>query len=450
MKLMAIADEASKGIGFFEPSQKLPFSDFLCFQHYLHINKKKLALPHYPHSICLLVPASEVCVQPKTRTAQLGSTLRSLSHHLALLPSVGEVKTSFELSLTEESATTDPSVKPLNILVVPFPYRIRGSCFQGTDSSVTTSAQNEATPDARYFMLEQKWLTNGRRKLTHDELGGFLVDLIRSAEREVGVVHALVLPEGALDGRLDRKIADYLAARTHLEIFISGTLSRAPRNRSFDENQVYSAIFFKHAVYRQWRQTKHHRWRLDRGQVNRYHLGHVLDPGLTWWEKINISNRQCFFHVFRQGACLATLVCEDLARIDPVQTVLRSVGPNLVVALLMDGPQWERRWPGRYATVLADDPGSAVLTVTSLGMVRRSVMPGEKAPKEIALWKDASGYAQELKLPKGAHGLLLTVSGTWVTNFTMDGRSDKKSTLSLSLSGVRDVSHPDSPAWLDY
>ena len=106
----------------------------------------------------------------------------------------------------------------------------------------------------------------------------------------------------------------------------------------------------------------------------------MLDPDLTWWEKINISNRQCFFHVFRQGACLATLVCEDLARIDPVQTVLRSVGPNLVVALLLDGPQWERRWPGRYATVLADDPGSAVLTVTSLGMVRRSVMPGEKAP----------------------------------------------------------------------
>jgi hypothetical protein len=341
-------------------------------------------------------------------------------------------------------------VKPLNILVVPFPYRIRGSCFQGTESAVTSSVQNQAAPNARYFTLQQQWLTNGKRRLTREEFGRFLVDLIRSAEREVSTVHALVLPEGALDGRLDRNIADYLAAHTNLEIFISGTLSRAPRNWSFDENQVYSAIFFKHAVYRQWRQTKHHRWRLDRGQVNRYHLGHVLDPGLTWWEKINISNRQCFFHVFRQGACLATLICEDLARIDPVQTVLRSVGPNLVVALLMDGPQWERRWPGRYATILADDPGSAVLTVTSLGMVRRSVMPGEKAPKEIALWKDASGFAQELKLPKGAHGLLLTVSGTWVTNFTMDGRSDKNSTLSLSLSGVRDVAHPKPPTWLDY
>jgi hypothetical protein len=51
---------------------------------------------------------------------------------------------------------------------------------------------------------------------------------------------------------------------------------------------------------------------------------------------------------------------------------MNAIGPNLVIALLMDGPQLENRWPARYATVLAEDPGSAVLTVTSLGMVRRS------------------------------------------------------------------------------
>jgi len=72
----------------------------------------------------------------------------------------------------------------------------------------------------------------------------------------------------------------------------------------------------------------------------------------------------CTFYVFRYGMSMATLICEDLARIDPVQTVIRAIGPNLVIALLMDGPQWQRRWSGRYATVLADDPGSAVLSVT--------------------------------------------------------------------------------------
>src|SRR5207237_10901568 len=102
----------------------------------------------------------------------------------------------------------------------------------------------------------------------------------------------------------------------------------------------------------------------------------------------------------------STLVCEDLARIDPVQAALRAVGPNLVIVLLMDGPQFERRWPGRYATVLADDPGCAVLTLTSLGMVRRSTVPGDDDCREIALWKESpSSAARELKLPKGAHGL---------------------------------------------
>lgn len=39
----------------------------------------------------------------------------------------------------------------------------------------------------------------------------------------------------------------------------------------------------------------------------------------------------------------------------PVAGLLRSVSPNLIVALLMDGPQPKKRWPNRYASVLADD-----------------------------------------------------------------------------------------------
>jgi hypothetical protein len=44
----------------------------------------------------------------------------------------------------------------------------------------------------------------------------------------------------------------------------------------------------------------------------------------------------------------------------------------LLIALLMDGPQLKSRWSGRYAGVLAEDPGSSVLTLTSLGMALRS------------------------------------------------------------------------------
>jgi len=52
---------------------------------------------------------------------------------------------------------------------------------------------------------------------------------------------------------------------------------------------------------------------------------------------------------------LTVLICEDLARLDPVNDLVRAVGPNLVMSLLMDGPQLTTRWPARYATVLADD-----------------------------------------------------------------------------------------------
>jgi hypothetical protein len=64
---------------------------------------------------------------------------------------------------------------------------------------------------------------------------------------------------------------------------------------------------------------------------------------------------------------------EDLARPDPVGDLVRSVGPNLVIALLMDGPQLRARWSGRYAMSLADDPGSFVLSVTSLGTTEELV-----------------------------------------------------------------------------
>jgi hypothetical protein len=61
-----------------------------------------------------------------------------------------------------------------------------------------------------------------------------------------------------------------------------------------------------------------------------------------------------------EGATLASLVCENLAQIDEVANVVRSVGPMIVINPLPDGAQLSSRWSARYASVLADDPGSAV------------------------------------------------------------------------------------------
>ena len=43
---------------------------------------------------------------------------------------------------------------------------------------------------------------------------------------------------------------------------------------------------------------------------------------------------------------------------------MHAIGPNLVFTLLMNGPQLKTRWPARYAKILADDPGSSVLSIT--------------------------------------------------------------------------------------
>jgi hypothetical protein len=158
-----------------------------------------------------------------------------------------------------------------------------------------------------------------------------------------------------------------------------------------------------------------------------------------WWEKIDVSNRTCVFTVVRWGASVTVLVCEDLARFDPVLPVINSVGPNLVIALLMDGPQLERRWPGRYATVLADDPGSAVLTLSSLGMLRRSSMPGAGEQRQIALWKQSGGSACELSLPAGDHALVLSLTTSTYRQTTMDRRNDGGTARRFVLSGARGV-----------
>jgi hypothetical protein len=86
----------------------------------------------------------------------------------------------------------------------------------------------------------------------------------------------------------------------------------------------------------------------------------------------------------------ASLVCEDLAQNDDIAQLIRSVGPTVVICGLLDGPQLNSRWAARYASVLADDPGSAVLTLASRGMVERSRPQGRDPSRVIALWKDSS------------------------------------------------------------
>jgi hypothetical protein len=435
MKLLAVADQASEGMGFGTLGRRSaglnPFQRLIVDEHYNFITAGTTqALPHLFSSLCVMVSPDIACVQPKTNTPTVGCTLRSLSHHLALLPPVGTVESIWAIARTRAEYR-----RPFNLLLIPFPYVISGSDFR---------AQNRGRRRERYFRVEQGWLPTGDAVALLSE---FTLDLIKEAKRELGEIHAVVFPEAALRMDLANEIADRVAAEERgLELFVAGAMHDAEAANRHSFNVAVAHSYYRGEASFHWAQTKHHRWCLEREQIRRYHLGHVLDPEELWWEQIDVDDRECFFTVIRPGASLAVLICEDLARFDPVLPILNSVGPNLVIALLMDGPQMEQRWPGRYATVLADDPGSSVLTFTCLGLVRRSSMPARNEDRRIGLWKQAGGTTQELELPVGCHALALTLSISEVEQFTLDGRSDGGSTKSLKLFAVRGVkaskSHP--------
>jgi hypothetical protein len=138
---------------------------------------------------------------------------------------------------------------------------------------------------------------------------------------------------------------------------------------------------------------------------------------------MEVPRRSVQFVTVAEEITIVSLVCEDLAESDEVAEVIRSVGPTVVFTVLLDGPQLTSRWAARYASVLADDPGSVVLTLTSFGMVQRSRPGGREASRIVALLKDPERGFSEIPLEPGAQAVLLTACGVRATRRTVDGRS---------------------------
>jgi hypothetical protein len=163
----------------------------------------------------------------------------------------------------------------------------------------------------------------------------------------------------------------------------------------------------------------------DETQIRTYDIGNSLNPARRWWESTKLQPRALTFVAFNEWLTMCHLICEDLARFDPVAQVVRGVGPTLLVALLLDGPQIPKRWSARYSSVLADDPGTSVLTFTSIGMaVRSRRSPTDPPNRTVAFWRDAKDGEREIPLEDGALAVLLTLWPNWVEEFTADGRPD--------------------------
>jgi hypothetical protein len=376
------------------------------------------------------------CVLPKARTPRVGCTMRALSHNLALLPPQGSGRSQWQISPTPLRGDHEP----LNLLLVPFPYAVPITCFEPTRSAQLPPPHRQWDPVDKpwgWFALHQRWLSSSGKlegegtlpyELERDRgsIVAFLTSLIDVAKLKVGRIHGVIMPEYAVDWPLyNRLVGSIRDGNSGVDFIVAGSSSDFSDERG---NFVLSTVFIRRAgsptqVAVTNARQKHHRWCLDEPQITGYGLASVLDPFLAWWETSALGEPEINVTVFRQGSAFTSMICEDLARSEPCHHMLRAVGPNLVFALLMDGTQLPLRWSARYATVLADDPGSSVLTLTSRGLMARANERGDFEPSwNVGLWKDDTGRTVAIDCPPNSDAVVLTLSGQRASESTLDGR----------------------------
>jgi hypothetical protein len=303
------------------------------------------------------------------------------------------------------------------LLLLPWPMRVRASDFRPVEGSVERLAKE---PFGFFEFAPAE-------SLDLDLLDRVLV----AAREEVNSVDVVLLPECAVDEDDIPALESLL--HHHGAIYLgTGVRQRSRQPGRAPGNWIHMGFnprlekggALPGAQRQPWfhiHQNKHHRWSLDKSQIFQYHLGGVLHPDVQWWEAMEVPRLRAEFIEVAE-LTMVSLVCEDLAQNDDVAALMRAVGPTIVLTALLDGPQLSSRWAARYASVLADDPGSAVLTLTSVGMARRCRPHGHDASPVIALWKDPSRGIREIPLETGAHGVVLSVGMSRATRRSADGR----------------------------
>jgi hypothetical protein len=407
-EMIAAADESCKGVGLFYRNWESRFA------------WKAIELLNRTSSLGDMVHPSRAVVLPKIHAPRSGITLRSLTHHLALC-TPGEISAEWiNMPISWGiRGETPQETKSLRLLLLPWPEEVWPTQFVKVRTQLGNLPNNygafgyDPRPDSQVLSRAQ--------------------EVIKKARRMAGRIDGVVLPEGALKVRQASKLSAETGA-----FVIAGVVGGRRRRTNALEVAVPLSRSARTVVW--WSQSKHHRWKLDRSQIEQYCLGEQLDPNREWWEEFVIEKRSVAFWSPERWLTVCALVCEDLARPDPLGEVVRAVGPSLIVALLMDGPQLGTRWPARYATTLADDPGSSVLTLTSLGMAGLSRLPHQAKSRVVALWKDPkSGAAKEIAVPEGADGVVLSLRSIQCEEWTADGRSDGGATSYLVWDGCLDI-----------
>jgi hypothetical protein len=376
-------------------------------------------------------------VLPKVRTPPTGRT--SFSRYASVVRGNIEVRWH---KLPYRSPGAGPETEHINALLLPWPLRVRASDFRPVPGSVHWLADR---PSGFFEFVPSEGLDLD------------LVDRVLVAARdEVDSVDVVVLPESAIDAS-EVEPLEALLDRHGVIGLRAGVRERPATPERLGGNWVHIGVNprfdgrgpLHDGEAQRWlhlRQNKHHRWSLDESQINQYNLGAALDPHVQWWEAMDVPRLTVQFVEGGWGSTMAHVVCEDLTNDDEVSGVTRSVGPTLVVAYLLDGPQLASRWTARYAGILADDPGSAVLTLSSYGMVSRSRPHGHAASAVIGLWKDRRGGTREIPLDADAHGVVLTIGVDRTSRGSADGRLPVDTGLGLVDVGLNQIRAAPTPS----
>jgi hypothetical protein len=91
------------------------------------------------------------------------------------------------------------------------------------------------------------------------------------------------------------------------------------------------------------------------------------------------------------------------------------------------------------ASVFADDPGSAVLTLSTWGLVDRCRPGGRDAARVVGLWKDPRNGFSEIPLESAAQGNLLTACVSPTLRHTNDGRRPVPNAVDLYAVGQHQI-----------
>jgi hypothetical protein len=427
MDLLGAADEACVELGIYKIDPQLRAGGGLeafGFQAE-YVLVKSMSSPSGA-TLCKDIDPSRARVLPKMHTPQSGLTIRSLSHHLGYCPGSDMRPKWAGLAPRERSHS-------LNLLLVPWPKVVQPAQF------IATRKRNVSDEVGH----------GGYGLFTYQPSAGPAVadvaNLLRNAEERVGQVNGIIFPELAMSESEFDQIS--LQFATPDRFIVAGVGERG--GDSAGTNSAYWDLIDPNiqdkdgeSVRYRITQKKHHRWKLDKSQIVQYGIGTNLHPLANWWEHIELGDREISFVSLQPWLTMSVLICEDLARPDPVGDIIRAVGPNLIIALLSDGPQTASRWPGRYASGFADDPGSSVLTLTSLGMSKlsRPKDPSKDRSGVVALWRDAKTGTTEISLPDKQDAIVLNITVEYHEEWTADGRGDGKNSGYPVLSGYHLIS----------